>query len=468
MAVATKKPTLEELLQGDVDLTAKPTREELLKGDVGKLSRQLTFRTTPGIALRNDPNDAYFGLIDPKDTEERAKNVLDIANILDLPIQTAENNYRTIANVAPSTIKGEPYIEDEIDRIPTLEERLAGLQIKNIADPKDITIGNSFVELVNKISQEKYESQRRNYKNFWDELSFQIGGGMVRLGAGGLATLSTVSESAVWDKETIEDAAQFLYELGERPELATAKGAGWKGYIATATGQAMPYMGAAALATVTSGTSLGAFGVAFIAEGGGAYLTTLKHGGSDEEARMNMFIVGSINGTLEKMQIDNLWRFAKTGNATRKAVLNNATKRSWQKILKSGKELSYDYLRLITTESAQESLQELTSIAVESELNPEVWSEATDRIFQAGLGGATVAGILGFGGRVGNLALSNKTNAIVNEYNVKIKVAQNKGDTEAVRSLRALEQNELSQLEGIPDQPIEEKPAEAVTPSTVP
>jgi hypothetical protein len=242
--------------------------------------------------------------------------------------------------------------------------------------------------------------ERRIYAGFWNELGRNTIGGALNVASGLTGTLASVSEGAIWDKSKLEEWANALHQLSSRPAFTAAKEGGWKGFVAASVGQAFPYMAAASASTIITGQPYAAFMVGFSVEGDNAYRTALENGASEEEAQMNRFVVGVINGAIEQIQINQLYKFAKTGTESVKAISQAAQKGAMNKIAQAGGRLTLNSLHQFSREALEETLQEFTTIAAEAQQNPEVWITATDRIMKAGLGGGTVGLILGGGGAI--------------------------------------------------------------------
>ncbi len=143
----------------------------------------------------------------------------------------------------------------------------------------------------------------RQYKGFWDELGRSLAAGTLKVGSGLAGTLASASESAIFDKQQIEDIAEKLYEMSQSEKLSPGEGGGVKGFVAQAVGRTFPFMVAATAATMATGTPLAAFGVGYAVEGDGAYRDALANGATEEQARMEGFVVGTINGAIEQMQV---------------------------------------------------------------------------------------------------------------------------------------------------------------------
>jgi len=261
-------------------------------------------------------------------------------------------------------------------------------------------------------------SQRRQFKGFWDELGRSIASGSLNVASGLTGTLASVSDAAIWDKQQVEDLAGWLHKKSTTKALAPAAPAEgkWgkvKQFTANAIGQALPYMAASTVATIATGTPVAAFGVGFSVEGDNAYREAIEAGASEEHAQMNRFIVGTLNGAIESLQVSDVIKFAKNGRGSVKSILKAARQRAWKEVLTAGKELSYQQLEHILRESLEEALQETVSVGAQATVDPTVLENAGRRIGSAALGGGVAGGVLGMGG-------SFLTSNNISEQDVKV------------------------------------------------
>jgi hypothetical protein len=253
------------------------------------------------------------------------------------------------------------------------------------------------------------EKRPREYKNFIDELMRNFGGGSLRVFAGITGTLATGIEQAmgpsydeILSTDSLHKYAQRMHEKSATSGLSPAAGGGWRGFVAASVGQAGPYMAAAVGATYLTGSPMGAFGVAFAVEGDDAARAVIENGGTQEQANMHRFVVGTINGVIEQIQVSQLYKFANVGRGSVKQIAKEAKKRALGKILAKGGQLTYEAASHATREAIEETLQEFTSIVAESRFNEQAWDNASYRLFSSGLGGGVVGLILGTGGRIGS------------------------------------------------------------------
>ncbi|KKL66886.1 hypothetical protein LCGC14_2140500, partial [marine sediment metagenome] len=372
--------------------------------------------------------------IDPKVEEKKTKRIISNADKLSIPLETATNNDNMLQGIEPGGIskyrnlllplvpvpggplevdkaKLQAFLERDRPELFTPEAKFRKAQelFDPVADPSDVDPGDYLLGVFRDIEKERYDAMRRDHEGFWDDLGWQFSQFVATAGAGVLATVSALT----YDEHTahyptirqdVENYAKFLREVAERPEFAMSKGGPmWKKYAALVIGNVVPYAVAAGTATAVTGTPLGAFGVAFTIEGGNSYLTTLQNGGSYGMARTNMLIEGTIVGVLEAIQIDRLIKFAPRGLGSIRSVKALAKKKTWSKIITRqitrARPVTEDFMRLAIWEGTTESLQELTSVSVESRTNPEVWEDVFGRMlgaFGLGVAGFTLLG----GGKV--------------------------------------------------------------------
>ena len=249
-------------------------------------------------------------------------------------------------------------------------------------------------------SEGKVIDERRIYTGFWNELGRNTIGGSLNVASGLIGTLASVSEGAIWNPAKLDEWANSIHKLSSKPAFTASKEGGWKGFVAASVGQALPYMAASSVAVITTGNPYAAFVVGFSVEGDNAYRIALANGATEEEAQLNRFVVGVINGAIEQLQVNQLLKFAKTGSGSIRVLSKAAQDRAMQKIIKAGGNLTLDSLHQFTREAFEEILQETTNIVAEARQNPDAWLTATDRLMQAGLGGGIVGLVLGTGGAI--------------------------------------------------------------------
>jgi hypothetical protein len=244
----------------------------------------------------------------------------------------------------------------------------------------------------------------RKFKGFWNELGRSLAAGSLNVASGITGTLSTASESAIWDKEALEEIAKKLHEKAKSKPFAPSRAEGkWnktKQFTAQAIGNAFPYMAASTAATIATGTPLAAFGVGYAVEGDNEYRDIIAAGGSEEAAQMGRLIVGTINGAIESLQVSNIIRFAKEGKSGIKTIINAAKQKAWAEVKKAGKSLTQQQLQHVLREAMEEALQETASITGVNVAVPGTvgLKEGVKRVGSSAAGGGIVGGIFGGGG----------------------------------------------------------------------
>lgn len=211
-----------------------------------------------------------------------------------------------------------------------------------------------------------------------------------------LAKLLGIDPGKTW-----ETWAQDLYKKARQPAYTPSQGGGVKGFIANAVGRTFPFMAAAVGSTLLTGTPMAAFGTAFAVEGDNAYREALATGASEEQANLERVIVGTINGAIEQMQINHLFRFARGGGGSiARQVVDAARKKAWSKLAKAGGRLTIAQTKIAINEGIEEALQEIVSQTVPMLHGKELPSmkELGEQVGMAGLGGAVAGGILGGAG----------------------------------------------------------------------
>ncbi len=239
----------------------------------------------------------------------------------------------------------------------------------------------------------------RQYSGFIPELGRSLAGGTLNVASGVLGTLAQASESAIWDKDEIEQAAQSLHKKAQSPAFAPATGGGWKGFVANAVGNALPYMAAAVGSTVVTGTPLAAFGTGFAVEGDNAYRAAMERGATQDEANTERFVVGTINGAIEQLQVG---RVFKLGRAGTQALAQIAKDKTLKRLGKVAGKMGVAAIRTAVEEGLEEALQESVSMAAPAMHGGKVPGpkEFGKRAGQAALGGAVAGVVLGGGGAV--------------------------------------------------------------------
>lgn len=254
------------------------------------------------------------------------------------------------------------------------------------------------------------EPGQREYKNLVDETARALARGTLNVGSGLLNTLAqAAAPTSIFEPGRLEDLAERARKASQSPDFQPGKDGGVAGFVSNAVGEALPFMAGVIGATITTGPA-GGFAVAFAVEGSDAYESAIESGASQPKAEIEGLVVGMINAALEALQVERVLRFAKTGKGSIKALGKAAKAKSLKKLVKAGKEIGQEALKVAVTEGVQEALQETTSTFVPALTGREVQEEGKlKRIAQAGLGGAVVGPILGGAGAVTQAIAEGKT-----------------------------------------------------------
>jgi len=240
----------------------------------------------------------------------------------------------------------------------------------------------------------------RKYGGFFNELGRSIKRSSYGIGAAGLDTLENIAQESVFEPGAFSDKAESLKK--KAAQIEQSEGGGVRGFIANSVGEALPFTLAAVGSTIATGSPYAAFATAFMIEGQQARDNALQQGASDEEADMEAFVVGVINGALEQLQVDEILKFSRSGKGSIQAIVAAARERSMKKILKEGGKLTFDAAKTSLKEGIQEALQESTTQLAPG-LNgrdlPDI-GEFASAVGQSFLGGAVVGPILGAGGAI--------------------------------------------------------------------
>lgn len=211
----------------------------------------------------------------------------------------------------------------------------------------------------------------------------------------------------------VSDVTPGLEEMQERIAIAeqdfpmTHRGtAAWAGRI---LGEAVPFMATALAAGYAIGPVAGPMITGFTIEGDIAYEEAKKGGASEAMAQFERFVVGSINGYLEALQISRIMKFHTTGRHTLRNMVRLIRSKAFKTMAKEGLGLTADILKLMTQEALQEFLQEGVSIAVPALTRGDVprtpdgqidFLAIGERLGQAALGGGLIGGVFAGGGAV--------------------------------------------------------------------
>lgn len=211
-------------------------------------------------------------------------------------------------------------------------------------------------------------------------------------------TIARMSESTPWGPtkygSDLEALADYMYEVSQQPALqpSVAEGREKLGqFVAQSVGQAWPYMLASAAAYQIGGPAA-AFGVGYSIEGEDAYRETLQRGGTEEQAELNRFIVGSANALVETYQAAGILNFA-TG--TGRELATDIARKSANRMVLAGR-WTAAAARVALAEGTEEAIQEAITIGAIAPIDDTVLDEAPGRVLASFAGGA-IAG-LGFAG----------------------------------------------------------------------
>ncbi len=268
-------------------------------------------------------------------------------------------------------------------------------------------------QMIEKPPQRKYHGTK--YKSFWDELQKATAVGELQVGGGMTGTLAHAMDKyigrneffrhvvpqldnslGITDKSRIatkdlKRVADKLYAMAGHEEFTPADRGGIKGFVAKSVGQALPFMTASLLSTIATGTPMAAFGVSYAIEGEGAYRDAINRGLSEEEARMEGVIVGTINGVVETFQVGEVLKTAGLSQAAIKQVIKSAKQKALRKVASSSKDLSLAMLKNSINEGIQESIQETVSVVTPTLHGAKIdFPSAIKQIGEAGLGAAVV------------------------------------------------------------------------------
>lgn len=255
-------------------------------------------------------------------------------------------------------------------------------------------------------ASKKVKAGKKEFKGLRTEASDALARGIANTTAGGLDALERVSESSIFPPGFFSKPAEILREIAKDADIqpaTLAKGATKRrkagAFVANAVGETLPFMAASIGSTLLTGTPLAAFATSFTIEGENARQDALEAGASDEDADMEAFVVGTINGALESLQVDEILKFSGIGKASKKALIEAVRQKSIKKLAKETGKIGLATLKTAVTEGIQEGLQETTSILAPGLSGRELPSkeEAFKRIGGAVVGGAVVGPILGGG-----------------------------------------------------------------------
>jgi hypothetical protein len=231
----------------------------------------------------------------------------------------------------------------------------------------------------------------RQYKNFLDETARAMWKGELGVAEGLMNNFAMASRDSIFSQEKLIEMADNIYNYSKKDSLQAGEKGGVGGFIANTIGGSVPYLAASLVATLTTGSPVGGFAVGQSVSGQSAYREAIESGASEDDARMNQFIVGIISGAVESLQVSDVIRLGNIGKGSIKAITEAARVKAWKKVREAGKELALNKLETILRESTEEAVQEITAVAAQSRLAPV--ENPMQRIGQAALGG----GLAGFG-----------------------------------------------------------------------
>lgn len=250
-----------------------------------------------------------------------------------------------------------------------------------------------------------YESTRK-YQNIAVETGKAITRGTYNVASGLAGTASAAKGLISGDDEggILKELSDWADKRAKDPYFAASKKGGVKGFIANAVGETLPFMASSALAGSIFGGG-GAFGVGFAVEGESSSRSALEQKATKSEAMIDRILVGTINGALNKLQVDQIFKAGGIGKEALQTLTKSAKDRAWQKMAKQGGKFSADLLFNAASEGIEEALQEISSIyapLMKRQAQTPEPLEALRQIGQAGLGGAVAGGLLGAGGSIGS------------------------------------------------------------------
>lgn len=217
---------------------------------------------------------------------------------------------------------------------------------------------------------------------------------------------------ALVSKKEREKAAGQLKEIKanivsaqERFAMTHGGTGAWAGRV---IGEAIPYMANAMAAGYAVGP-VGAAAVGFMVEGDNAYDAAIATGAPEGQAQRERVIVGSINASIEALQIGQLMKFHRAGKYSVRGFVQLVKDKAYKRMFTTGKQFGAEILRHSVEEGLEEALQEGVSISVPALFRGEYpkkedgtidyWALG-ERLGEAALGGAVAGGVLGAGGRI--------------------------------------------------------------------
>lgn len=218
------------------------------------------------------------------------------------------------------------------------------------------------------------------------------------------------------------------------------------GWVGRTAGEALPFLAASAASYGATNSLAGPFLTAFTIEGGTAYNNAKASGASEWQAKGEGALVGTINGSLEMLEIPAILRFAKSGKGSAKALVTAIKHKALKEAGGEVAKITGSILKSAIVEGIQESMQEGASIAVPALIsgrfpkNPDGsvnWTAIINQIGMSGLGGAIAGGFFtGAGSLASGLSQSTMpTQAEIKRYRKFIENSDLK-ETDKIRTLR--------------------------------
>lgn len=326
------------------------------------------------------------------------------------------------------------------------------------------------------------KTEGRKYKGFFNELGMALARSSSRILASGLQAVERISApGSVFEPGAFERLAEPLTEFSKSAKVQPSTEGGVRGFVANAVGEALPFTAATVASVLITGTPFAAFATSFVVEGESARQEALAAGASEEDADLEAFVVGTINGALEKLQVDEILRFSGVGKTSIRAIIQAARNKSFKKIAKEGGKLTLSAAKSAITEGTQEALQETTSVLAPKVTGRDVipLKEAIPRIGQAFLGGAVVGPILSGGVSVfkGNTIDKKLAENIQKRAEKFVKQRPDRDTTQDAVALEKIVQEETAKVdkagekvvppisEALQRAPMAERPVEAKVPT---
>ena len=255
-------------------------------------------------------------------------------------------------------------------------------------------------------SQDRYKNFRNEWARSWRQGSLMVTAPMVDE----LAKSLQVSAADAWVPILQETASAMRAGMKERENRPTT-GGGIPAYVAQSVAQTIPFTAMAAAGSMVAGATgggplasmAGAFYPSFLVEGDGAYWEAIEAGADEETAQLNRFFVGTINGSIEILQVGGVVNLAKTGSRSFFTVSKLAQQKAMSKaaaVKQGGKTLTAALLTSFTEQAIEESLQETSSILALDRVQKQDLADSLNRIFKAGIGGGTAGIFLGGSGHI--------------------------------------------------------------------